>query len=172
MFESSISVNSVEEFVYIRISPHEDKYFRLGKNLPIEEWVKVLLMLARNLDVFAWNPYDVLEEDPAFIMHQLNTDPLVPPKKQRSRRAAKPHNEAVKEEVEKLKGAGATKEVYFPESLANTVVVKKKNGYWRFCVDFTNLNWACPKDPFPVPTIDHLVDAMVGYQRMRFLDAF
>ena len=49
---------------------------------------------------------------------------------------------------------------------------EKKNGKWRVCVDFTNLNWPCPKDPFPMPKIDQLVDATYGYLRMSFLDAF
>ena len=71
-----------------------------------------------------------------------------------------------------MKEVGATKEVFFPEWLANTVVVKKKNGKWRVCVDFTDLNRACPKDPFPMPKIDQLVDATYGHQRMSFLDAF
>ena len=52
------------------------------------------------------------------------------------------------------------------------MVVKKKNGKWRVCVDFTDLNKACPKDPFSLPQIDQLVDATVGYPRMSFLDAF
>ena len=49
---------------------------------------------------------------------------------------------------------------------------EKKNGKWRVCVDFTNLNRPCPKDPFPMPKIDQLVDATYGYLRMSFLDAF
>ena len=52
------------------------------------------------------------------------------------------------------------------------MVVKKKNGRWRVCVDFTNLNRACPKDPFPMPKIDQLADATYGHPRMSFLDAF
>ena len=52
------------------------------------------------------------------------------------------------------------------------MVVKKKNGKWRVCVDFMDLNKACPKDPFPMPRIDQLVDAIVGHPRMSFLDAF
>ena len=60
----------------------------------------------------------------------------------------------VNEEVNKLKKAGAIKEVFYPEWLANTVVVKKKIGKWRVCVDFTDLNKACPKDHFLVLRID------------------
>ena len=72
----------------------------------------------------------------------------------------------------KLKQAGAIKEVFYLEWLANTVVVKKKNGKWRVCVDFKDLNRACPKDPFLMPRIDQLVDATVGHPRMSFLDTF
>ena len=84
----------------------------------------------------------------------------------------KPHVEAVKEEVKKLKQLGAIKEVFFLEWLANMVMVKKKVGKWRVCIDFTDLNQACPKDHSLVPKIDQLVDATVGHQRMSFLDAF
>ena len=58
-----------------------------------------------------------------------------------------------------MKEARAKKEVFFPEWLANIVVVKKKNGKWRVCVDFADLNQACLKDPFPISKIDQLVDA-------------
>ena len=66
----------------------------------------------------------------------------------------------------------AIKELFYPKWLINTVVVKKKNGKWRVCVDFTNLNKACPKDPFSMPWIDQLVDKVVGHLQMSFLDAF
>ena len=52
------------------------------------------------------------------------------------------------------------------------MVVKKKNGKWRVFVDFTDLNRVCPKNPFPIPRIDQLVDATVGHPQMSFLDAF
>ena len=87
-------------------------------------------------------------------------------------RSAKGHVEVVRQEVKRLKEAGAIKEVFFPEWLANTVVVKKKNGKWRVCFDFTDLNRACLKDPFPMPKIDQLVDAIYGHSRMSFLDNF
>ena len=80
--------------------------------------------------------------------------------------------EAVKEEVEKLKQDGVIKEMFFREWLSNTVVVKKKSGKWRVCVDFTNLDRACSKDSFLVLKIDQLVDATYGHPRMNFLDAF
>ena len=72
----------------------------------------------------------------------------------------------------KLKHVGAIKEVFYLEWLANTVVVKKKSENWQVCVDFTDLNKACPKDPFPMPQIDQLVDATAGHSQMSFLDAF
>ena len=72
----------------------------------------------------------------------------------------------------RLKQAEAIKKVFYLEWVANTVVVKKKSGKWRVCVDFTDLNMACPKDPFPIPKIDRLVDTTVGHPRMSFLDAF
>ena len=72
----------------------------------------------------------------------------------------------------KLKQVGAIKKVFYPKWVANTMVVKKKNGKWWVCMDFTDLNKACPKDRFPMPQIDQLVDATVGHPQMSFLDAF
>ena len=82
-------------------------------------------------------------------------NPAVLPRRQPPRRPSKEHAEAIRSEVAKLKQAGAIKEVFYPQWLANMVVVKKKKtGKWRVCVDFTDLNKACPKDPFPIPNID------------------
>jgi hypothetical protein len=78
----------------------------------------------------------------------------------------------VLEEVERLLASGAIREVQYPVWLSNTVVVKKKNGKWRVCIDFTDLNKACLKDPFPLPRIDQLVDSASGHAWLSFLDAF
>ena len=102
----------------------------------------------------------------------MNVNLLIAPKKQPPRRPSKEHFEAVQEEVTRLKQARAVKEVYYLEWFANIVVVKKKSGKWQVCVDFTDLNKACPKDPFPLPKMDQLVDAIVDHPRMSFLDAF
>ena len=79
---------------------------------------------------------------------------------------------AINEEVGKLLQAGAIREVEYPEWLANVVLVKKANGKWRLCIDFTEINKACPKDSFPFPRIDLIVDATTGHKLLCFMDAF
>ena len=122
------------------IFPDVDRYFQVGASLKDEDKVGMLLFLIQNVDIFAWSPYEVPRVDPKFIVHRLNVDPLFPPKRQKPRRLTKEHVEAVKLEVKRLKEVGVIREIFFPEWLANTVVVKKKNSKWRVCVDFTDLN--------------------------------
>jgi len=78
----------------------------------------------------------------------------------------------VREETKKLLDAGHIREIQYPEWLANVVLVKKANGKWRMCVDFTDLNKACPKDSYPLLSIDALVDSASGCKMLSFLDAF
>ena len=122
--------------------------------MPLLEKEQLVDLLRRNVDVFAWDAYEAPGVDPSFICHHLNVNPSITPRRQPPRRLSKEHVEAVKNEVTKLKLVGAIKEVFYPQWLANTVVVKKKIGKWRVCVDFTDLNKAYPKDPFPMPRID------------------
>ena len=75
-------------------------------------------------------------------------------------------------EVRKLLEAGFIREVYYPDWLVNVVMVKKNNGKWRMCVDFTDLNRACPKDNYPLPQIDTLVDSMAKHELLGFMNAF
>ena len=157
----------------IAIGNDLEKFFQLGARLPPQEKEELVEFLKRNIDVFTWNAYEAPGVDPSFIYHHLNVNPSVIPRKQPPQLSSKDHSDAVKDEVMKLKRAGAIKEVFYPEWLANTMIVKKKkNGKWRVCVDFTDLNKFYPKDPFPMPRIDQLVDATVGHPRMSFLDAF
>ena len=79
---------------------------------------------------------------------------------------------AVNDEVDKLLKIGSIREVQYPELLANTVVVKKKNGKDRVCIDFTDLNKACPEESFPLPHIDRLVESTAGNELLSFMDAF
>ena len=80
------------------------------------------------------------------IQHKLNVNPESKPVQQRRRVFAPERDRAVRDEVARLLTAGFIREVYYPNWLANVVLVKKANGKWRMCVDFTNLNKACPKD--------------------------
>ena len=63
-------------------------------------------------------------------------------------------------------------EVEYPEWLANVVLVKKENGKWRLCIDFTDINKACPKDSFPLSRINLIVDATASHELLSFMDAF
>jgi hypothetical protein len=75
-------------------------------------------------------------------------------------------------EVKRLLGARVIKEVTYLEWLANTVMMKKANGKWRMCIDFTNFNKACPKNEFPLPRIDSLIDAAATLELMSLLDCY
>ena len=81
-------------------------------------------------------------------------------------------DQAIAEEVRKLQEASFIREVYYPDWLANVVMVKKASGKWRMCVDFTDLNKACPKDSYPLPRVDVLVDFTARHQLLSFMDAF
>ncbi|XP_065638101.1 uncharacterized protein LOC136071121 [Quercus suber] len=151
---------------------HQKVKYPSEGQIPLPEKEKLIEFLKRNLDVFAWNAYETPGMDPKFICHHLKVNLLIVPKKQPPRRPSKEHADALKEEVMKLKQTEAIKEVFYPEWLANTVVVKKRSEKWLVCIDFTDLNKACPNDPFPMPKIDQLVDATIGHPRMSFLDAF
>ena len=98
--------------------------------MPYQESEELIEFLKQNIDVFAWNAYEAPGVDPEFICHHLNINPLISPKKQPPRRPSKDHAKVVREEVARLKQAGAIKEVFYSEWLANTVVVKKKSGKW------------------------------------------
>ena len=92
--------------------------------------------------------------------------------KQHLRRFDEEKCRAIGEEIAKLLVAGFIKEVYHPEWLANPILVRKKSGKWRMCVDYTGLNKACPKDPFPLPRIDQVVDSTLGCETHCFLDVY
>ena len=76
------------------------------------------------------------------------------------------------EEIAELMAAGFIREVHHPEWLGNPVLVRKKSGKWRMCVDYMGLNKVCPKDPIPLPCIDQIVDSTSGCGTLSFLDAY
>ena len=105
-----------------------EKFFQVGAKLPPQEKEELVEFLKRNIDVFAWDACNTPGIDLNFIWHHLNVNPSITLKKQSPRRRpSREHAKAIREEVMKLKRAGAIKEVFYLEWLANTVVVKKKN---------------------------------------------
>ena len=110
--------------------------------------------------------------DPSVIVHRLNVLPSFSPIRQKKRVFAQERDKAIAEEVRKLLEADFIQEVYYLDWLANVVMVKKANGKWRMCVDFMDLNKACPKDSYPLPRIDTLVESIARHQLLSFMDAF
>jgi len=147
------------------------KVFKLRRLLSQREQEEVAAVISRHLDAFSWTVADMPGIDPDFLCHHLTMDANVRHVRQRKRKFNEERCLVVKEETQKLLSAGHIREIQYPEWLANVVLVKKANGKWRMCVDFTDLNKACPKDSYPLPNIDALVDNASGCKMLSFLDA-
>jgi len=110
--------------------------------------------------------------DPDFLCHRLTMDTKIRPVRHRRRKFNEERCQVIREETQKLLSVGHIIEIQYMEWLANVVPVKKANGKWRMCVDFTDLNKACQKDSYPLPSIDALVDSASGCKMLSFLDDF
>jgi hypothetical protein len=144
----------------------------LGSQLCEEQEKTLLRFLSNNKDVFAWSANDLCGVNRDVIEHSLNVDPSFRPRKQRLWKMSEDKAEGARNEVKRLLSAGVIREVKYLEWLANTVMVKKANGKWRMCIDFTDLNKACLKDEFSLPRIDSLVDAATSLELMSLLDCY
>ncbi|CAL2268663.1 unnamed protein product [Prunus armeniaca] len=123
--------------------------------------------------MFAWSPSDMPGIDPNIICHRLHVNPACKPVAQKRRNFAPERVAIIEAEIDKLLAACFIEEVSYSEWLANVVLVaKQEKGKWRVCVDYTDLNKACPKDNFPLPRIDQLVDSTSGNQLLSFMDAY
>lgn len=127
--------------------------------------------LRQNHDIFAWAHSDMEGIHPSITSHRLNVFPTARPIQQKIRRFHLDRQKVIRNEIDKLLEARFIREVDYPDWLANVVVVPKKEGKWRVCVDYTNLNNACPKDSFHLPRIDQIVDSIAGQGMLSFLDA-
>ncbi|KAL0294848.1 UNVERIFIED_CONTAM: Transposon Tf2-12 polyprotein [Sesamum radiatum] len=108
--------------------------------------------------------------DPKVAIHHLGIRHGARPVKQ-SQRVLRPHLiPRIETEVNKLIDAGFIREVKYPMWISSIVPVKKKNGQIHICVDFQDLNKACPKDDFPFPIIKLIVDATTGHEALSFMD--
>jgi hypothetical protein len=124
-------------------------------------------------DVFAWQPADMPGVPRELAEHKLKVYPQARPIQQKLHRFTPDKREAIRAELARLVSAGFIREVLHPEWLANPVLVLKKNKVdWHMCVDYTDLNKHCPKDPFGLPRIDQVVDSTVRCSMLSFLDCY
>ncbi|KAL0433973.1 UNVERIFIED_CONTAM: putative enzymatic polyprotein [Sesamum latifolium] len=148
-----------------------DKTIRIGSHLEGKTKEEIILYLQRNVDIFAWAPQDLEGIDPKVITHHLNIDPGIKPVKQKKRHFRTEKDKIIQAEVDKLMAARHIEEIQFPEWLSNVLLVPKPRGKWRMCIDFRDLNKVCPKDFYPLPRIDQLVDSTSGRELLSMIDA-
>ena len=152
--------------------PDQPREIRIGSSLSSDERSKLIDMLRSYLDVFAWSYEDMPGLDPTIVQHHLHILPHAMPVKHKLRRLHPRWSLQVKEEIQKQLRVGFLSVVEYPEWLANVVPIPKKDGKVRVCVDFRDLNKASPKDDFPLPHIDMLVDSTAGHPMLSFMDGF
>nr|KYP66464.1 Transposon Ty3-G Gag-Pol polyprotein [Cajanus cajan] len=150
----------------------EDQVTYLSSQLTDDDAEDIKRVLLRYSDLFAWTAADMAGIDPSFHYHRLSVCRDAKPIAQKKRKIGGERSQAVKEEMTKLLHVGFIREVKYSTWLANVVMVKKANGKWRMCTDYTDLNKACPKDAYPLPYIDALVDGAAGHHMLSFLDAY
>ena len=107
----------------------------VGADLEEKTKQDLVRFLKKSIVVFAWSHEDMPSIDPSVITHRLNVYPSSKPVQQKKRVFAPERDNAIKEKVQKLTVAKFIREVYYPDWLANVVIVKKANGKWRMCVD-------------------------------------
>ena len=144
-----------------------EKLTYISTVLASEEKEQLRHVLLGNKDIFAWSRLDMAGIDPTLASHKLNVIATTKLVRQKVRRPDR--HRIIQIEMDKLLSAGFIREVKYPEWLANVVVILNKGGKWRVCVDYTNLNEACPMDSFPLPRINKIVDASARHGMPSFL---
>ena len=150
----------------------QPKEIRISSSLSPDERSRLIDLLRSYLDVFSWSFEDMSGLDSSIVQHHLPILPHARPVKQKLRRLHPRWSLQVKEEIQKQLSVGFLLVAEYPEWLANVITVPKKDGKVRFCVDFHDLNKASPKDDFPLPHIDMLVDSTAGHSMLSFMDGF
>nr|KYP38827.1 Retrovirus-related Pol polyprotein from transposon 17.6 [Cajanus cajan] len=170
--EDEYRVEPTEITIPFQLGKREEQVTYLSSRLTEKEAEDIKRILLRYSDLFAWTAADMPGIDPGFHCHRLSVCRDAKPIAQKKRKMGGDRSQAIKEETAKLLQAGFIREVKYSTWLANVVMVKKSNGKWRMCTDYTDLNKACPKDAYPLPHIDALVDGAADHQRLSFLDAY
>nr|GEV71824.1 reverse transcriptase domain-containing protein [Tanacetum cinerariifolium] len=149
-----------------------DQEVAIGGTLSDKGRTELCSILKKNLDIFVWQPSDMTGVPRSVAKHRLDIREGYSPVRKKKRGQAPERAKAIQAEVQKLVEAGIMREVYYYDWLSNPVMVKKHDGSWRMCVDFTDLNKACPQDCYPLPEIDWKVESLCGYPFKCFLDAY
>ena len=149
-----------------------DRCIYISTLLSEEEKAQLRQVIQLNADVFAWTHADMTGISPTHASHRLNVAPSAKPVRQKMRRFHPDRHLVIQTEVDNLLRNGFIRVVKYPEWLENVVVVPKKGNKWRVCVDYTDLKDVSPKDSFPLPHIDQIVDALARHGMLSFLDAF
>ena len=166
--------NVQEELVKVDLNNGEEgeRLVKISKSLSEEERRKLVALLKGYKDVFSWSFQEMPNLSPRLIMHKTKVDPSAKPVKQPSRKYRLDVEEKIKLEVQKLLKAGFNEEIECLSWLTNIVPVKKKGGQIRICVDFRDLNKACPKNELSLPNVDIRVDAAAGHEIFSFMDGY
>jgi len=152
--EEEAAAEPTEAMEHVTVDIHDpDRVLKIGSQLEPELKTQMIDFLRSNLDVFAWTHANMTSISPEIACHALNINPSNPVK-QRKRSMGLERSAALDEEVKNLLANDFIRESIYPDWIANPVLVKKPNGKWRTCIDFSNLNDACPKDCFPIPRIN------------------
>jgi len=149
-----------------------ERTIQLGEDIIALNRQSLLSLLREYKDVFAFGPEEMPGIASTMMEHQLKVDPHHRPIIQKKRHIGPERVTAANTEVQKLLKGGLIQECQYLEWILNVVSVKKPNGTWRMCVDFTNLNKAYSKDSYSLPKIDKLLDATSGHALLSFMDAF
>ncbi|GKB77213.1 reverse transcriptase domain-containing protein [Tanacetum coccineum] len=162
---------AITEEVLVNLSyPYQLVIIEGGLSGACKEQLKCLLK--DNMNVFAWEPFDMAGVPRRIIEHALNVNPSLDPMCQKRRTFSMEKSRVVTKEVAEWVKAGIVHPMKYPTYISNPVLVKKGDGTWRMCIDFKNLNSACPKDYYPPPNIDCKVESVMGFKYKCFLDAY
>ena len=148
------------------------RLIKIGSTLNQQERRDLKKFLTKFQEAFAWSYEDMLGIDPEIAQHHIDTHSHMVLIKQKLRHMRIEWLLKIKEEVTKQLKVGFFKLMHQAEWIANVVHVPKKDGKVRICMDFRDLNKICPKDDFPLPHIDVLVDNTADSALMSFVDGF
>ena len=124
------------------------------------------------MDIFAWSYHDLKTYDTSIIQHKIPLKPNTKPFKQKLRRLNPALLPVIEKEIKKLLDAKIIVPLRYSSWIANLVLVLKKNGEIRLCVDFHNLNASCLKDNYSLQKIDQIFQRVVGSHRISMIDGF